>query len=321
MRRFATSIAAILLCLGVYCLNGIDIPHFKTAQAQVPMTGAGLGAPAVAASYQGPCDAVTGCVAAYGLMAYDAAFNGAAVNVCIEVAGSDTTCADVSVNGSTVTVPAGLSTCNNSTNICTVKIIYDQTANAAGKCTASCNLQETTVANRANFVIPGSGNGCPLSTQYCVAAVSTTTTYSLASGSITLGQPFTMSVVGERTSHSTQGRLAASTASNSQLGWENANNELRLYLGSSATDLTGIADSSWHAMQFVGNNTTSTINADGTSSGNVSPGTGGWSAEQMNIIGSQGLYGFIGYWGEEVFWPTATSVSTINTNAHARWGF
>jgi len=47
MRRILSLIATLLLCAGIFCLGGIDLPHFKTerALAQVPMTGAGLGAP------------------------------------------------------------------------------------------------------------------------------------------------------------------------------------------------------------------------------------------------------------------------------------
>lgn len=49
MRRILSIVSILLLCAGAMCLalslGSVTPPHFKSAHAQVPMTGAGLGAP------------------------------------------------------------------------------------------------------------------------------------------------------------------------------------------------------------------------------------------------------------------------------------
>ena len=45
MRKVWLLISALLFGMGAFCFSGIDVPHFKSARAQLPLTGAGAGAP------------------------------------------------------------------------------------------------------------------------------------------------------------------------------------------------------------------------------------------------------------------------------------
>lgn len=86
----------------------------------------------------------------FGLRGFNAAYAGPAINVCLP---SDTACADFAISGGNLVVaPISGTSCNNSTTICTVKTIYDQSGQK--RCTGSvpCNFTQATIANRAIFV-------------------------------------------------------------------------------------------------------------------------------------------------------------------------
>ena len=79
-------------------------------------------------SYTGPGDVVSGAVAWWGLRAYNgtyAASLGKLANICTPL---DAVCADVNsdTSGNFNLSGTGALLCNNSTSICTVKILYDQ---------------------------------------------------------------------------------------------------------------------------------------------------------------------------------------------------
>jgi len=107
------------------------------ALAQVPMTGAGRGAPAAGVSYTGPGDVVSGATAWWGLRGYSAAYStgsNSAVVVCN--AATFTTCSTINIlsNGKFDTATASGSSACAST--CVVKSFTDQTGNGA---TMSCS--------------------------------------------------------------------------------------------------------------------------------------------------------------------------------------
>jgi hypothetical protein len=110
-------------------------------------------------TYTGPGDLIpTGALAWYGLRAYSStqASSGASLaNVCLP---SDTACADItsSTSGQPV-VPSALSTCNNSSVICTVKTLYDQSgANECGS--AACDQTQATIGSRPTFMLSCEGS-------------------------------------------------------------------------------------------------------------------------------------------------------------------
>ena len=130
MLRF---LAVFLVCAGIFCL--------AQSNAQVPMTGAGLGAPAGAvAGYTGPGDC-SGCLTTYtlwyGLSAFSAATTGTkSVNVCNTVP----LCADVNTlsNGKfdVATATGGTLHCGGVGGQCTIAVLYDKSGNG-NDCTIS----------------------------------------------------------------------------------------------------------------------------------------------------------------------------------------
>lgn len=319
-------VIALWLLLGV----GLSGP----AKAQLTVSGVGGGGfGGAAASYTGPGDVLSGALAFWGLQGYNAAYNGKTANVCLP---ADTTCADVTVQGTTVTVPGGLSTCNNSTTICTVKVLYDQSGALACSGSVVCDATQNTIANRFTFVVPGASNGCPKSTQYCFAS---NTAVFYATPNFTRAQPIGVAVVVNHTAHAHLDWIVRPASTNIQIGYDTSGvSVLRLFAGVSIVNSpppSGLADGSWHALQFVLNGASSSINGDGVGSGNTSPGTSGWSAEAINVGGdNSATFGFEGNIGEIGMWPglsctltgnncTAGNVFDLNNNAHSvgRWNF
>lgn len=159
------------------------------ASAQVPTTGAGAGSAYTAPSYIGPGDVVSGATAFWGLRAYNGAYASAQsklANICTPL---DAVCADVSSNssGNFNLSAVGSLTCNNSTSICTVKTLYDQTGNGN-------DLTEATIASRPVLTVNCLNTSLPCMTF--------TPTQHLETSALSVSTSYTITGVGEATSGS-----------------------------------------------------------------------------------------------------------------------
>jgi hypothetical protein len=305
--RIAASVA--LLIAGLLCLAPERASIVKHAHAQVTLTGAGRGAPTAPAGFTGPGDIVSGAYAWYSCArAYNTADTSAACNVCLP---SDTTCADLTISGGFAVVPAGLSTCNITTVICTVKTLYDKSGN-------SQTLTQSTIANRATFRPAMASNGCPTTALPCFKLVQANSQAYIGPAT-TISQPITISLVYIR------GGVTGEPAGNGVTLIANSGN-IQLFAGTGGATATA-ADGSWHAVQSVFNAASSSAYVDGTNTA-LNPGTGGASSNFIQIgLPNVNAY-FDGVIGEVGFWAADfTNVggidkrSAMNSNQHGSSGF
>lgn len=275
----------------------------------------GAGGKTGAAAYVGPGDVVSGALLYYGLRGYNAADSGAAANVCLP---SDTTCADVTVSAGNLVVPAGLSTCNNSTVLCTIKTWYDHSGALA--CTgAACNITQATIASRASFIIPGAANGCSSTASYC-AGFTASTNYVSSAAVSGLTAPYTLSSVAVRTSGTGYSALLAFNTGNDTLYYGNGAGKADLFAG--ADHLANQTDGSWHAIQALSNGASSSLNIDGVQT------TFTATARNLSNLAGLGTDGvgdpLTGKISELIAWPSAISagnITAMNSNQHTYWGF
>lgn len=330
MRRFAPSIAAILLCLGVYCLNGIDIPHFKTAHAQVPMTGAGVGAPVVAASYQGPGDVDTGAVAFWSCgRAYSNAYaTGGSPQLCLIYGTTTTTTCILSAHasgalqgfadtstatpcvGGTITVGTF---CNGVTNAtCQVQEAYDQTGNGYNASQSNTALQPIFRLNIQNS----------LPCMYGTAANQNLET----STAITTASPYTFTAVAERATNSTTQMIFMYTGSGGfNMQFNTLTDTIRVNFGSGVNN-TGAVEAAMNAAvassasspNFAVYNT-----ANGTTNVTTSSGTSSLAGD-FYIVGNTAAGLDTGYFCEGGIWPSALTYAPMIANMHSAtvgWNF
>lgn len=260
------------------------------------------------ASYTGPGDIVSGAFAWYSCSrGYNAADTSNACNVCLPSAGA---CFDLTLSSGFAVVPAGLSTCNITTVICTVKTMYDKTGN--GK-----DITNATQANQPTFRPAMASNGCPTTALPCVQFVGASSQF-LASGTtaITQSQPITGSFVFSDTA--ANGDLADIGGAIGLIRF-NANN-LRMAAGG-ALDVT-VADNTFHAGQFIFNGASSAGYIDGTNTpGNA--GTNAPSSTQLIISGTVSIGRWTGTLAELGYWQAAFTTggggqaSLMNTNQHS----
>jgi len=150
--------------------------------AQVPMSHAGLGAPAVVGGYTGPGDVVSGAAAWYGVRAYSAATRGnPALNLCNV---NDATCSDVSTDASTGNLSFGGTIGGQSCNFSVSSGTYT-TATGAVSLTVSSSITGSTAG--LGFAITGlTGTGSVSSLDGVFATVAgttgTTVNYTAATG-------------------------------------------------------------------------------------------------------------------------------------------
>lgn len=215
---------------------------------------------AVAPSFQGPGDIVSGATAWYGLRAYNAAYanaNGKLVNI---VRASDSHACDVlaaSSGGMGLTAncsgadngetPATF--CNATT--CSIATAYDQTGNGN-------NLTQATAANQ-----PALTFNC-LGSLPCIDASAGTKCLSVTFTSI--AQPVSHSIVANRTANTTT-QINMLNGGNGPV-WKNVANTVGQFYGSfpGAT----ASDTAWHAMVFVANGGSAFIDVDGTQTAGAS---------------------------------------------------
>lgn len=295
-----------------------------TAQAQATRPGVGTsgvdvrpGIGAATAPYVGPGDIVSGAKAWWGLRGYNAAYSGNAVNVCNA---SDATCVDMVISsGVLVITTVGGTDCGVST--CTIKTFYDQSG--GNQCTGSipCNMTQATEATRYVLTLNCIGSK-PCAT---VASADTyATVATIITGSV---QPYTFSIVGQRTGNLTglNAVVAGGTAGSAvQAGFGAANNLAYVFAGTTVRTATA-ADSAFHAIQYLYNGASSSINVDNTTTAIATPGTAGIGNTSTLYLGA-GTTGnnFVGQFTEAGYWASAISAgnqTSINANQHSYWGF
>jgi hypothetical protein len=255
------------------------------------------------------------------LQAYNSAYIGSkSINLCLP---ADTACADEIIGSSgTITIATiSGSTCNNTTVICTVKTIYDQTgANACGG--AACDFTQATIGNRAILIVAGAANGCPTTALPCMTWNGSSATYVISTGP-TQAQPNTIIAVANRTGQLTSIQTFFG-GNNATFRWQNATNTLRNDAGAVQT-IGSISDNAFHVAQMVQSGTANCIiYADGSNSGTGNCGTGGFSG---TVHWGDDAGGGLNFQGTAValwLYPSAftgTQAGNMNTQLHTNWGF
>lgn len=253
--------------------------------------------------FSGPGDVVSGAYAWYSCSrGYNGADTSNACNVCLPSAGA---CFDLTLSSGLAVVPAGLSTCNITTVICTVKTMYDKTGN-------SRDVTQVTEANRPTFRPAMASNGCPTTALPCVLFVPANSQRLNSSATITQAQPITISLVYIR------GSANGEPATNNVEFIANSGN-IQLFAGTGGATATA-ANGSWHAAQGVFNSSSSAAYIDGTTTTGLNPGTGAPSGNTISLGQSVVSNFFDGSIAEAGFWPSgfnATQAGNMNTNQHS----
>lgn len=296
LKRFLLSVCLLVLVVQT------------VARATVLLTGAGKGTAAV--PYVGPGDIVSGARVWYGLRGYNAAFAGPAAGVCLPL---DVACADVYiVNGVFQLGTVATLGCNDSTSVCTIKTLYDQSGNTN-------DIFQFTVSKRPKLVI-SCVNGLP-----CMTFVRSSSQTMLSSGNVAnMVQQWSVSWVGSRTGNTTSAQAVLSDEQvTTYVGYSGSANTAELNAGSSATGTA--SDSSNHAIQGVANGGSSIVYVDGSSSTSTG-GNQDLMQDSKVYVGSRGdsdRY-FDGRLMEMGAWPSGFSSgnrSSMNSNQHTYWGF
>lgn len=305
---------SLALCL-------LALPAF----AQTNIIGGGMvGDVKVASSgYTGPGDLGVGTAYAWwGLRAYNAAYATAGSPAIVLCTPADATCdtIDVASNGS---LAPGLITtlgCNNTTTICLIKEWFDQSGSS--NCSGACNVSQTTYTQQAELFVPGAGNGCPQTTDYC-AVFAPNDYYDSANVASTQAQPISLYAVDIRT-----GAFTSITHMLYQdgldFGWNGSANTGRLYANGSAAATATISDSSWHVEAGLASGTSTYLEIDGVAGSTANSGTMGITSSNPFIISSNEVSGYLtGKFVEGGYWATSWSsgnFTSICHNAYAYWG-
>jgi hypothetical protein len=309
----ARLLAALLLLLGIVVLA-------QQPQAQLRVLGcSGSGAgkmilfkPCTVASpsYVGPGDVgITTPLAWAGLRAFSAATRGNnAIHVCNP---GDITCADMvtdATTGALVVTTVGGSDC--SIVVCTVQTIYDQTA--GGNCTGSCNLVQTTIANRAALTVSCSG----LTSRPCLTLNGTSSVYQAGNFS-GQSQPFVYNFIFNHPFTSARQDIAATIGLN--LGGT-AGNVFCALGGFDQISGSGL-DGNWGSLSVLGNGASSDIHVNSAAPNIVDCGTGALTTPFQLGGTSNFLSGSAVEFGVWNSGPSSTTMNTLSANAHTFWGF
>lgn len=259
---------------------------------------------AVAApTYVGPGDIVSSAFGWWGLRGYNGAYSGNVADICDSATG--VVCATITWNGLALVIPTiGGVACNNSTNICVIATLYDQSGNGH-------NMVNATNATRPTLKLSCIGS-LP-----CMAFAASAT---LASSASTIsGQPVTMSSVYE----SPAGAPAEILNSNSAgitIGPGGSFNVLTMAAGTVAN--VTASDGAFHAAQVIFNNPASIGYVDGTSTGSLITGTAGLTSTGYTVnSGTSFGAGAINI-AEMGAWPSGFSAgnqSSMNSNQRNYW--
>jgi Concanavalin A-like lectin/glucanases superfamily len=252
------ALSAFLFTLGLWCI----------AQAQVPLTHAGLGAPS--SGYQGPGDVVSGALAWWGVRCYNTAYAGNVMDITDTSTGNTTGTRLQCSSGGTVSALVSGSACTFVTGnacstlattcatSCNVEKLYDQSGNT--NCSsAACDLSQATNATR-----PTLNTNC-VNGKICLVWSASTTQYLSNASQYTTTQPFSVSAYVQRTQNNTTQQIFFSCSGGaSQAGFSPSTNSIYMFSGSAQPTATA-SDGSFHALQLVFNNASSTFYVDGSS--------------------------------------------------------
>jgi hypothetical protein len=295
--------------------GGATVPGYVnmciTGNLAVPCNPGGGG------GFAGPGDVVAGALAWWGLRAYSAAKAGTkAANICNA---GDAACADVNTlangNFDVVTAQGAPLNCGGTGGTCTIKTLYDQSG--AINCTTACDITGGLPAARPTLIF-----NC-IGTRPCAAFVATDRL--LNSGYVpTNAQPFTASMVADRTGALTAFGATMASAALVQLGFGVAANLVGQYAGIAIVNAAA-ADNTTHAIQHIVNGASGQMYIDGTSTA-VSGSPGPSSIATSLAIGSASDLSnpFTGNFHEGGWWAgafTGGQLSSMNSNQHAYWGF
>lgn len=273
-------------------------------------------------AFTGAGDVVGSAAAFWGLQAYTSATRGNKVaNICTTIATIDT-CLDMSSDATTgllVLGTIGGLACNNTTQICNVKILYDQSG-GLNCSSAACDASQATVATRPTLLISGIGSLASLQCSGAQILVSPTPT--------TIAQPVTVSGVANANGGSTGAPWYGDANEFIETG-RHSTTEGFIAAGATAF-IAGVNDNATYSIQAVFNGASSIYafgGASGTGSSTVNPGTN-QAQSAHNICGNNngGDRHFTGLVGEVGIWPIAFS-GTQNTNmitnqrSSGRWNF
>ena len=274
---------------------------------QMSLLGAGKASGGGGGGYTGPGDLYSFGLWV-GLKAYNVATAGTkAIELC-DSAGAN--CADVNTDAVTGALNApgtrGADNCN-SVNTCTIRTMYDKAGGAL-------DCVQATTANRPTLNMTGGPGGGPAA----VFVRASTQTLTCGAG-FTGTQPFTYVALAERTG--TTGSFNTVLGSGGpDLLFNSSANGCGIYAGSVFVDTTHCADSTWHAMQGVFNNASSSFYIDG----NSNSGTAGTAVTTSNYVIGNGIGGLLDGRVSEVGVVTgdkSANFGALNTNIHTRWGF
>lgn len=298
---------ASLFVVGFLCLP-------QPGRSQVPMTGAGVGAPGGTPppAYTGPGDVVSGALVWYSAArAYSSADRGnKLINVC-NVA--DVACADMSSDATTGAIniiAVGGVTCGATAgvNLCTIKTFYDRSGNGV-------DITRTTIAQRATLTLNCIGSiPCAVCAANCVYP---------SVASVAQNQPYSSAWVANRTGANTSYGVIINSAAGTETGFGAATNRVFIY-GAPELDLGGATDGSFHAAQVVFNGASSSINVDSLTQVTGTTSSAALSGLVNILNASGGSLQFTGQFMETGYWPvgfSGTNITNINSNAHTYYGF
>jgi len=325
----------------MFCLlhGAGDVARFKSvhlerslvmlANAQIPTTGAGNGAPGVSAAFTGPGDTANAGAALVYLtanQAFSAATRGQAImNVCNSTGGvTDLGCANIVTDAVTgIAVPqtiAGLP-CPDAGGNCTIQQFID--TSGANNCGASqnvaCNPFQNTIADRASWM-PNQvgGKACAVGAGAAGLQYSTPNSFGQVSS---FNQPYSVLAVAERTgATSTQRRVLYGGNNAADLEFATAGNML-FYAGGAAPTASA-ADNAPHAVAAFFSGASSTLSVDSYSASTLNPGTTALGNTVITMLGT-GTVGLTGIFCGAGIWGSLTSTQQTNylANARAFYGF
>lgn len=291
------------------------------AQAQgglgVKFPGPGHSAYSGGASYSGPGDVI----AAQGYWsagwAYSAATRGNnAIQAC--AAGDAGGCQNIPTDATTgllsvSTVNVNGSPCNDTTNVCTIKIFYDQTGNGH-------TMTQNTEANRATLLVACTGLGTGVACGTANAGV----TYSDA-GSTTQAQPFTSLWVANRnTSTGTDDMVMGANDFSFKVGYGffSVANRVNCNAGSDQ-QVSSVNDGTWNQVACVMNGASGNIQINSTSN-TKNMGTTGVSSGTLRIFtdgGGTSFHGKIAMVGWYTSGLSSGDITSISSAQHTIGGF
>ncbi len=296
--RTIRSLFALIVLLAPFC----DI------KAQI--LGPILYGKAQATTYVGPGDIVA-AYAWWGLRCYSTSYAGNVADIYSPADASHTllTCSSGGVLNETL--QALSITCAIS---CTVKTLYDQSGNTNCLSATPCDLAQATEASRYSVTL-NCQNSHP-----CIALTPTPNMRTVPTGTITI--PFVASMVAIRTSNfTTPSNIFGSGTGLLQLGFNNSANQVFGRDGSQIN--VTAADSAWHAVQFLANDTSSAVYVDGA---NTTGSAGSGSQTGSLCLGDSshciqnapnGNFAEGGIYNSDI----SANFSALNANQHTYWGF